>query len=164
MITVTNIQDIPSTGYMVYILYFNGAPIVLGHGTKNRAKVIFDDVINCTWNHIKSSIVRLHHLFDNGTYERKIIPCQSKSEASILEKKLHKELGGNRLAIPNDIRRSLFSNLQPGSTVELILNLALESSFSALADLRNWRKKGLIPEPDWAQISERLRLNEVQGF
>ena len=37
-------EDIHHKDYMVYILERDGEAIVVGHGRKNRAKVIFDDL------------------------------------------------------------------------------------------------------------------------
>ena len=43
----THLQ-IPGDEYMVYIFGMNGSAVVVGHGQKNRAKVICDDLTQIT--------------------------------------------------------------------------------------------------------------------
>jgi hypothetical protein len=80
------LDDIPEGSYMVYILSFNGNAIVLGHGKKNRSKVIFDSLSQITSSHLKALFVRLHVLYGNGVFERFIIICSDKNEAKSIEK------------------------------------------------------------------------------
>ena len=54
VINPTNLSEIPNNIYLVYILFFNGNPVVLGHGKKNRAKVIFDNINQITTSHLKA--------------------------------------------------------------------------------------------------------------
>ena len=43
--------------------------IVVGHGQKDRAKIIFDDLDNYTSGHIKAIFLRLYHKYlDDVTY------------------------------------------------------------------------------------------------
>ena len=97
------IKEIPNTGYMVYILLFNGNPIVLGHGQRNRSKVIFDNEQQITSSHIKALFVRLYNLYGNGEFERFIITCKNKDEAKAIESNLHKQIGGNNRNLPAEI-------------------------------------------------------------
>ena len=73
---------------MVYILVFNNNPIVLGHGQRNRSKVIFDNENQITSSHLKALFVRLYNLYGNGEFNRYIISCQNKDEAKKIEVKL----------------------------------------------------------------------------
>jgi hypothetical protein len=154
-----SIVDLPENDFMVYILTYNGTPIVLGHGKRNRARVIFDDIHTITSNHIKALFVRLYKLFGNGTFDRYIVTCRSKDDAKQVENNLHYQIGGNNRNLPKDIRNQLVNNFPPDSIALLLLEIALRSSFDGLADLRKWRNDGLINDDIWQQISERLRLN-----
>lgn len=154
-----NVNDIPTDGYMVYILTFNNKPIVLGHGKKNRSRVIFDDKDQITKYHIKALFVRLYNLFGDGNFHKYIIKCSSKEEAKEIENNLHREVGGNTRHIPAEIRSQLFANLNVNSVPYLLLEIALRSSYDGLSDLRKWRSDGIINDEIWAEISERLKLN-----
>lgn len=159
IISPLTINDIPNNGYMVYILVFNSNTIVLGHGQRNRAKVIFDNENQITSSHLKALFVRLYNLFGNGEFERYIINCQSKEEAKEIEKNLHAQIGGNNRNIPNEIRNQLFNGLEPNSVSYLVLEIALRSSFDGLSDIRKWRADGILSDVIWDEISQRLRLN-----
>ena len=153
-------DDLPESDYMVYILVWNGRPIVNGHGKKNRAKVIFDDLDHKPTVHIKALIVRLHHLF-GGTFrvlERYYIPCANKAEAKAIETVAHDLIGGNTLKIDPTIEVRLFGNLIPADRPHLLLRIALASSYDGLSDLRGWKKKGILDQPTWDVISQRLKL------
>jgi hypothetical protein len=143
---------------MVYILLFNGNPIVLGHGKKNRSKVIFDNEQQITSSHLKAFIVRLYNLYGNGEFNRYIIGCENKEEAQAIESNLHKQIGGNNRNIPAEIRKQLFNDLNPKSPSYLVLEIALRSSFDGLSDLRKWRADGILSNTIWLDISRRLRL------
>ena len=151
---------LPDSGYMVYILVWNGRPIVTGHGKINRAKVIFDDLDQKPTVHIKALIVRLHHLFGgaNPVIERYWIPCADKAESQALEKAAHGLIGGNTLKLDAAITTELFAGLDPAGVPHLLLNIALASSYDGLSDLRGWKKKGNLDVPTWAVISRRLKL------
>jgi hypothetical protein len=153
-----SIDNIPNEKYLVYILCFNDKPIVLGHGRKNRARVIFDDLNHITSGHIKAMVVRLYHIFTDGEFSRLIIPCNSKQEAQDIEKQLHNLVGGNTLELPKIIIQKLFDGLELNSNTYLILRIALSSSFDGLSDLRKWNRLGLIDEEVWEELSTRLRL------
>ena len=51
-----NVNDLVNNIYYVYILTYNNSPIVVGHGEKNRAKVIFDDSDTITQSHYLATI------------------------------------------------------------------------------------------------------------
>jgi hypothetical protein len=159
VISLETVNDIPKDCYMVYILIFNGSPIVLGHGKKNRSKVIFDNQEQITSSHLKALFVRLYRLYGNGIFERYIISCQNKSEAKEIEANLHREIGGNNRHLTPEIRNQLFQGLEVDSITHLLLEIALRSSFDGLADIRKWRSDGLISDLAWNEISQRLRLN-----
>lgn len=157
VIAVEKIDQIPKTGYMVYILIFNNKPIIVGHGKKNRSRVIFDD-LNKTTSHFKAFFVRLYHIFDEGNFERYIITCQNKEEANNIEKVLHKEIGGNNRSLPAEIRKKLFDDIEPNSITFLLLEIALRSSYDGISDLKKWKKDGLIPDSVWFKITNKLHL------
>src|SRR5436305_1294680 len=88
--------------YVAYVLAIDGYAIVVGHGRRNRAKVIFDSLEKITSGHIKAIIVRLHALFPakDAKFERFTIYCTDKMEAKKVEAQLHREIGGNSLDLP----------------------------------------------------------------
>ncbi len=159
IISPMNLDEIPNSGYLVYILIYNNKPIVLGHGKKNRAKVILDNVNHITRNHLKALFVRLYNLFGDGQFERYLISCQNKEEAKYIENNLHRQIGGNNRNIPAEIRNHLFHGLDPNSVSYLLLEIALRSSFDGLSDIRKWRADGILSDDIWADISQRLQLN-----
>lgn len=158
IIALDNINEIPDKTYMVYLLLFNGKPIILGHGRKNRARVICDNLTQITPNHIKAIFVRLYYLFEEGTFERYVISTTDKAEAQEIEKLLHNKIGGNSREITQKIREKLFKDIVPGSNVNLLFEIALRSSFDGISDLRRWRKARLIHDDEWATIANKLKL------
>ena len=148
----------PPGCYGVYILALNERPIVLGHGRRNRARVIFDDIDSITPNHIKAICVRLYHLYGSGSFQRYIINCSDKNEAAETENALHQRIGGNSRDLPKEILDELFSGIDPESVCALLLKIALTSSYDGLSDLRRWNKMGLLKESDWEIISHKLRI------
>jgi hypothetical protein len=152
------VQNIPDMGYMVYILTLDDKPIVLGHGQRNRAKVIFDDLNQITNGHIKALFVRAYRLFANGLFERFIIPCKDKNEAKQIESDLHGVIGGNSRDLPPSIMEAIFNNLQPGSVPHMVLQMAICSSFDGLSDLKMWRRKRILDDATWAVVGGRLQL------
>ena len=154
-----NITDIPAEGYMVYILFHYLIPIVLGHGKKDRAKVIFDDETRITRNHIKAIFVRLYHLYGNGSFNRFIIPCQSKEEAKEIERMLHQEIGGNSRYLPDEIMYQLFQGIDESSVEFILMQIMLNSSFDGFSDFRKWKSKGILTEKISNVIEERFSLN-----
>jgi hypothetical protein len=158
IISPIDLNEISKNNYLVYILTYNDIPIVLGHGKRNRAKVIFDNREQITTSHIKALFVRLYTLFGNGVFERYIIDCNSKDEAKIIENLLHKEIGGNNRIIPTEIRQKLFDGIDQNSVTYLVLEIALRSSFDGLSDIRKWRADNILSNEVWCQISEKLEL------
>jgi hypothetical protein len=122
--------------------------------------VIFDDLAHKSTVHINALIVRLHHLFgrDNSVIERYFIPCASKAEALAIEKAVHTLIGGNTLQLDPAIEAQLFAGLDPAGVPHLLLRIALASSYDGLSDLRGWKKTGILDQPTWDVISERLKF------
>lgn len=159
VILLHDVNEIPSNKYMVYLLAYNNNPIVLGHGKRNRSKVIFDNVGIITPSHLKAMFVRLYVLFGEGQFSRFIIIADDKQEAHEIEKNLHQQIGGNHRIIPNEIRKKLFDGIAPYSVEYLVLEIALRSSFDGLSDIRKWRKDGILNDDVWYAISNKLQLN-----
>ena len=78
---LSGVDDILPGVYCVYILTIGNNPVVVGHGKKNRARVIFDNRDTITPGHIKAIIVRLYTLFGSGdaNSKRYLIECESKA-------------------------------------------------------------------------------------
>ncbi len=164
--------------YMVYILTFcNGekeVAIVVGHGRWDRAKVIFDDgSAQKSTNHIKAIFVRLYRKFGKGHFNQFIIVCnkdikdkldkkaESKKDAEGIERELHGLIGGNTRGVPVDIRNSLFNGISEKSLEWVFLKIALASSYDGIADLRKWRREGIIDQSVWDTIAHQNRLNLI---
>jgi hypothetical protein len=155
----TSLDEVPANTPLVYILTFNDNTIVLGHGSKNRASVIFDDQNQITRSHIKSLLVRLYSLYGGpGEFLRYVILCESKEQAKEIESRLHQEVGGNVNQVPDEFKTMLFDGIDPASRENLLLNIALLSSFSGIADLFKWRNANLINDEEWQVISHKLSL------
>lgn len=154
--------DIPTGKFMVYVLECNGRAIVVGHGKKNRARVILDSEAAITPSHLKAIFVRLHHLFPDPRGEtgfaRYLVTCESKEEAKAVEKALHALIHGNDRQLPEHINRALFAGIPERSIPWMLLKMALASSYDGLGDLRKWRIDGIIDDDAWKIISGRLRL------
>jgi len=163
-------KEIPKKKYVVYSLEVDNSYIVLGHGKKNRAKVIFDNINTITYSHLKSFKVRLYHLFkpENAhEYVRKIIVCKDKEEAKEIEKELHgKYNGGNSNELLKEFGTDLINQADCRSEqVELLLKIALNSSNSGLNDLKKWYKKKIIDDKkNWDIIKHILKLNGLKGW
>ena len=161
-----SIDDLHDKDYMVYILERNDEAIVVGHGRKNRAKVIFDDLHRTTNGHIKAIFVRLYHIYaDKHTqFFRYVVTCSSKKDAQKVEAHLHTVIKGNHRKLPSDIEGAIFKGL-PANGVEIILlKIALASSFDGLSDLKMWRRKGIIDDYAWKIISKRLQNRVSQSL
>jgi hypothetical protein len=158
VINPTNLDEIPKEQYMVYVLLLNEKTIVLGHGKKNRARIIFDNKQHYTKNHIKALFVRLYHLYDDGEFERFIIICENKEEAKKIEDRLHKEIGGNNRHVSENIRKELFKGLDSNSLTKLVLEIAILSSFDGIADIKNWYNHHVISEEIWKDVANRLGM------
>ncbi len=158
-----SIQDIPRNRFVVYVLVHNNNPIVVGHGKNNRAKVIFDNEQVITQHHFKALTVRLYWLFGETSdhFERYIIACESKGDAQKEEKALHKTIGGNSTAIPTHIKEKLFDGIAEDSSERMIINMALNSSFGGISDIRKWRQKGFLNDRVWEIVSLKLRIQHL---
>ena len=155
-----SIDDLHDKDYMVYILERNGEAIVVGHGRKNRAKVIFDDLQRTTNGHIKAIFVRLYHLYaDKHTqFFRYVVTCSSKKDAQEVEAHLHTIIKGNYRKLPSDIEGAIFEGLPSDGVEKMLLKIALASSFDGLSDLKMWRRKGIIDDDTWNIISIKLNV------
>jgi hypothetical protein len=154
-----NVNDLVNNIYYVYVLTYNNSPIVVGHGKKNRAKVIFDDSGIVTQSHLKALLVRLYRIFGDGDFSQYVISCTSKEEAKIIERNLHINIGGNRNEIDQNLLTRLFDGINIDSRQYIYLKLALLSSFDGLSDLKKWRRNGVISDADWEVISNRLQID-----
>ena len=164
LMKIDSVNDLGSNEYYVYTLLVNKSPIVLGHGRKNRAKVILDDKNNITNGHIKALFVRLYRLYSTkAIFSSFIIKCLDKNEAQSIESKLHSKIGGNSRNIPSQIENALFADLDINSKEYLLLKLAIASSYDGISDLRKWRREKLIDDYTWNKIDERLQLHLVYG-
>jgi len=146
-----SVGEIPADVYLVYILMFNQNPIVVGHGKKNRAKIIFDSKETIT-SHIKALVTRLHIIFGgkDAVFERCIIRCKSKEESKQIEAQVHDKCGGNTLVLPAAIKTR-------GPTW-MALQMAVCSSFDGIADLKKWRRAKILDDETWRQISKKLMI------
>lgn len=161
LIQVETPDQIPVNNYMVYIFGMNNMAVVVGHGKKNRAKVILDDQDHLTPNHIKSLHVRCCVKHGQGPFEKMIIPCDSKASARQTELEVQALLGGNVLQLPPQVEEKFFEDIEPGSMTDMVLRMAMASSFSAIADLLKWARLGLLAEDVKDVISRKLAINFV---
>jgi len=153
-------QSIPRDKYMVYILTHCDHPIVVGHGKRNRAKVVFDDKDNVTKGHIKAIFVRAYHLYGEQVFERFVIICDSKEEAKSIEKNIHANIGGNTRSLTPQIEKNIFKGISPGSVSDMVIRIALNSSFDGLSDLRLWRKRGILTDKVWRDVADKFQLRD----
>jgi hypothetical protein len=155
-----SVKEIPDNGYLVYILERDDHALVVGHGRKNRAKVIFDDLDRTTGGHIKAIFVRLHHLdaTEETRFGHYVIICDDKKHAQAVEGQLHAVIQGNHREIPESIEAALFGDLPDSSIAKMLLKIAIASSFDGLYDLKSWRKKRIIDDSTWKIVSGKLRL------
>lgn len=159
LIQVETPDQIPVNQYMVYIFGMNGTAVVVGHGQKNRAKVILDNQDCLTPNHIKSLHVRCCVIHGQGPFEKLIIPCDSKVSARQTELEIQALLGGNVLQLPTQVEEKLFEDIEPGSMTDMVLRMAMASSFSAIADLLKWARLGLLNTQVKNVLSTKLSIN-----
>lgn len=148
---------------MVYILTYNDAPIVVGHGKQNRAKVIFDDKNQITSAHFKAIFVRAYPLFGEGEFKQFLITCHNKNEAQEVEANLHRAIGGNNRNLPEDILTRLFKDISSDSIAHMVLRMALSSSYDGLSDLKMWRKDGILDDKLWSVVGGRLQLDDPRS-
>ena len=172
---INNLSKIPKKKYVVYSLAVDGKFIVLGHGKKNRAKVIFDNINTITYSHIKSFKVRLYHLFkpeNEYEYVRKIIECNNKEDAQKKEKRLHNKIeGGNTNRLVEHFYNELVTALnllvlskEEGDQVKLLLKISLNSSNSGLNDLKKWYKNGIINGKILGSLKKILQLKDLKEW
>jgi hypothetical protein len=161
LIQVETPDQIPVNQYMVYIFGMNGSAVVVGHGKKNRAKVILDNQDYLTPNHIKSLHVRCCVMHGQGPFEKLIIPCDSKASARQTELEIQALLGGNVLHLPTQVEEKLFEDIEPGSMTDMVLRMAMASSFSAIADLLKWARLGLLTQDVKDVLSRKLAINLI---
>lgn len=157
-----NVSDIADGKEYVYILTVNKQAIVVGHGKKNRAKVIFDNPQTPpTQDHIKSMLVRLYHLYgdENFVFKRYLISCESVERAKEIEKVIHNNFGGNKTSLPESIKEKLFEGLKGDVLMDFVLKAALSSSYSGISDLRKWKRAGLIDDQMWGVICSKLNIS-----
>lgn len=159
LIQVETPNQIPRNQHMVYIFAMNGTAVVVGHGKKNRAKVICDDQEHITPSHIKALTVRCCVLYGAGPFEKFIIPCRDKNSAAAIEREIHSLIGGNVLQLPPQIEEKLFEESEPGSMTDTVLRMAMASSFSAIADLLKWARLGLLAPDVKNVLSRKLAIN-----
>lgn len=156
----SSFQELPKGKFLAYMLVYNDKPIVVGHGKKERAKVIFDNEQVITEYHIKALTVRLYWLFGDATgrFERFLVVCDCKEEAYKIEKTLHKSIGGNSTSVPMHIHQKLFEGIAEHSTEWMVINLVLSSSYGGISDLRKWKRRGFLNERVWQIISDKLKI------
>ena len=155
-----SIKDFLPNKYYVYILTLDNKPIVVGHGKQNRAKIIFDDINQVTSNHLKSLFVRIYRLFsDNQQFQQYLIQCNSKDEAKLIEANLHKIIGGNKRDLSNEILEKLYQDFSENSLENMILQMALCSSFDGISDIKKWRRESILKGDVWENIKNRLKLD-----
>ena len=160
-IQVETPDQIPVNNYMVYIFGMNNMAVVVGHGKKNRAKVILDNQDHLTPNHIKSLHVRCCVMHGQGPFEKMIIPCDSKASARQTELEIQALLGGNVLQLPPQVEGRLFEDIEPGSMTDMVLRMAMASSFSEIADLLKWARLGILPVGIREVLSHKLAINLI---
>lgn len=155
-----SINDLSSTKYLVYVLTLDDRPIVVGHGKKNRAKIIFDDDNQITSGHLKAIFVRIYRLFSGDSqFHQYLIECKSKDEAKQIEAHLHSEIGGNSRVLPEPIVNLLYEGLEDNSLEKMVLQMALHSSFDGISDIKKWRREGILKDTLWDNIKDKLRLD-----
>lgn len=155
-----SIKDFIPNKYYVYILTLDNKPIVVGHGKQNRAKIIFDDINQITSNHLKSLFVRAYRLFDNNKeFHQYLIECINKEEAKLIEASLHKAIGGNKRDLSNEILDKLYQGYPENTLENMILQMALCSSFDGISDIKKWRREGILKGDVWKNIKDRLMLD-----
>ena len=127
----------------------------------NYAKVILDNQDHLTPNHIKSLHVRCCAMHGQGPFEKMIIPCDSKASARQTELEIQALLGGNVLHLLPQLKEKLFEDIEPGSMTDMVLRMAMASSFSAIADLLKWARLGIFPVGIREVLSHKLAINLI---
>lgn len=156
IIVPQSVNDIPAQGNMVYLLFANDNLIVAGAGKRNRARVIFDNETTRTKGHIKALKVRLYHLYTQSKFTRFVIICSDKEKTGAIEKLIHQTLGGNSLRLPPPVINTINGMLEgfDDPCLQLLILIAIMSSFDGLNDLCRWRNEGLIDGARWKVIQQ----------
>ena len=81
-----------------------------------------------------------------------------------IENNLHHLIGGNNRNIPDDIKLSLFKGFPKNSIAKLLLEIAIQSSFDGLQDLKKWKTIGLINAETWTLIEDKLKLAKTNFY
>lgn len=156
----SSVKEISREKYLVYILTLDDKPIVVGHGKQNRAKIIFDDKNQITSGHLKALFVRIYRLFGEGShFHQYLIECKNKDEAKQIEAHLHREIGGNRRALPENIINQLYKGFDDNSLEKMVLQMAQHSSFDGISDIKKWRREGILKDNVWQNIKSKLELD-----
>lgn len=161
VIDVNSIEDLPQKGYMVYILLCNDKAIVVGHGKKNRSKVIFDKSNGDSTTHYKAILVRLYMIYEPASeYRRCIIPCDSKEQSKSIEYILHKNknVGGAGMNFTQKINDVL--KCEENSIANMLIKIALASNYDGLSDLKKWRKNKIIDDTVWSILKKKFNLSD----
>ena len=155
-----SVKDILPNKYYVYILTLDNKPIVVGHGKQNRAKIIFDNTHQITANHIKSLFVRIYRLFsESSQFQQYLIECTNKEEAKLIEANLHKVIGGNKRDLSDEILEKLYQGFPENSLENMVLKMALCSSFDGISDIKKWRRENILKDNVWENIKNKLKLD-----
>lgn len=154
------VKEISKEKYLVYILTLDDQPIVVGHGKLNRAKIVFDNKDQITSNHVKALFVRIYRLFSAGShFHQYVINCENKEEAKKIESHLHSVIGGNKRSLSENILNRLYEGFDDESLEKMVLQMALYSSFDGIADIKKWRREGILKDTVWDNIKAKLELD-----
>ena len=63
------------------------------------------------------------------------------------------------LQLPPEVEDQLFQEIEPGSKPDMVLRMAMASSFSAIVDLLKWNRLGLLDQDVKDVISQKLAIN-----
>jgi len=72
---------------------------------------------------------------------------------------LHKAIGGNKRDLSNEILEKLYQGFPEKSLENIILQIALCSSFDGISDIKKWRREGILQGNVWNNIKNRLKLD-----
>ena len=165
-----------SDKWYLYVFACDDKAIVVGHGQKNRASVIFDSETQIT-THIKSLLVRLHCKYKSkNDLRRYLFEYRDKKTAEVHERELQILIGGtiNTKAIFEDsvFREKIFNReivplgkreeADVNQIADIVLRMAAYSSFSAIDELEKWRRNNLLADNVWEEIEKRLGRIEVR--
>lgn len=151
-----------SKDYYVYALSCDGALVVAGLGRTNRVRVIGDGATGpATMGHVKSLYVRLLRKYrPNSRFTGYCLGPMSRREAKQVEKLIHAKMGGNKLALPPDVKSALDLDLEKLSgNAALLVRLAVRSNFCGFSDLRRWAQDKLIDIADSEAINKLLGID-----